>query len=450
MDFGNLIEDSAPLVLFNTGTLYDLIAGSYMLGYDNKYYLNGGYGCHLISSHGKGNTYKSTLADSYILGLMKNYPGTHCFVFDTEHSKNKNRSTSFMHSPLFPKVDVANRYTLKAGGEWTIDKVFETIKQICKAKEANKAEQTVITPFVDYSGKRMSTWNPTIVFIDTLSELKSGTENANFEERDLEDKKNKMFAMNDGLYKTQLLSMLNKMCGKYGIIMISTAHSGKNVSLTNIPPSKALLNQRVSISVKGVGAKYDTINHVLLEIMSCKHCQDVNKTAMYKLGVTDDKDLQELQVITSRNKVQSSGTMVPFVVSQHYGLLNDVSNLNFLRANGYLGLDGGSRKPTHACNWLPDVRFSRNNIREKLVDNYPLARALELTARYRYIQLSWNLSKLPVDFSRTTEEIFDGLNKSSIEMKDILEGTTSNWTYADSKKQDKKTMTIFDVVDKIK
>ena len=81
-----------------------------------------------------------------------------------------------------------------------------------------------------------------------------------------------------------------------------------------------------------------------------------------------------------------------------------------------------------------------------MVDNYPLARAIELTARYRYIQLSWNLSKLPVDFSRTPEEIFDGLTKGSMEMKDILE-TTSHWSY---EKQDRKMLTIFDIVGSIK
>ena len=350
MDYGNLIEDSKPLVCYNTGTMYDLIAGSYTIGKDGKFYLNGGMGCFLQGLHAKGNTYKSTLEDSLICGLMKIYPDIRCFTFDTESSKDKHRSTSFTNSPLMNKMNLAERYTLKAGGEWTIDKIFDTIKKIGKMREANKKKEMVQSPFVDYSGNRMMIWKPVVVFIDTFSEMKSGAENANFESRDLEDKKNKMYAMNDGGFKTQMLSMLNKMCGKYGIIMVTTAHTGENRSLDGSPVSKELLYQKQGDKIKNVGSKYTTINHVLGQIMSCKLAVDSNKTALYKLGQTSDRDLQELQFLTSRNKLQSSGVMVPFIVSQHYGLLNDISNLHFLRSNNYVGLDGGSSKSTHACN----------------------------------------------------------------------------------------------------
>jgi hypothetical protein len=441
--FKEFKEDSPPLVLFNTGCLFDMMTGSFSIGHDGKFYFNGGLGTFITGVHGKGNTHKSTLTDSLLMGLMRIYTDIDCFCNDTEHSKDKTRTISFMISPLFANTDLSERYTLYSGAEWTIGTLYAFLRDICKVKADNKKEMTVQTPFMDYKGKRISTWKPTVVHIDSFSQLKSDAEAETLLSKDFEDKKNKTLWMDDGNKKTMFMSALNKMCAEYGIIVVVTAHTGVNFSMDPMsPPKKELLFQKQDDKIKNVGSKFTTLTHILAQIASCRVCVDSNKEALYKQGDTAANDLNELSVIISRNKVSQSGISVPFVVSQQYGLLNDVSNLHFLKQYDYVGLIGGASKPNNACTWLPDITFSRNNFREKASVDYKLCRALELVAQYRYIQLSWNLSKLPIDFSQTPEAIFDKLTKSSVKMNDILE-TTSHWNY---NKQDRNYLCLFDIL----
>jgi hypothetical protein len=454
--FESLYGDSPPLTLFNTGTLFDLMAGAYTVGSDGKFYLNGGLGNFITGLHGRGNTFKSTLTDALVMGVLRNYDDVQCFCVDTEHSKDKARIMSFVNSGIFEPTDVSDRFHLKAGPEWTINKVWDLVKQVCELKAKNKKALYQKTNFLDYHGKQMNVWSPTIIWIDSFSQLKSDAEGdilgldadakSKKDEREIENKKNKTLYMDDGNKKTMLMAALNKMCAEYGIIITTTAHTGDNFAMDGAPPSKELLHQKQKDKIKGVGSKFTTLTHVLTQVQSCKFCQDSAKKALYCDGATADQDLNELSVVISRNKVGASGISVPFVVSQAHGLLNDVSNLNFLRTYGYEGLTGGASKPNNSCSWLPETTFTRNNVREKFRGDYQLCRAMELVARYRYIQLSWNLSKLPIDFTRPPEQVFDLLTKSSMKMEDIL-NTTSNWSF---KKRDREFMTLFDIIGQIK
>jgi hypothetical protein len=445
--FESLYGDSPPLVLFNTGTMFDLMAGSYTIGSDGNFYLNGGLGTYITGLHGRGNTYKSTFTDSLIVGMLRNYKDIQCFCMDTENSKDKKRIMSFMNSGLANVEDLSNRFHLKSGPEWTINAVWEFVKQICDLKEKNKKDLMVKTKFLDYKGNAISMWTPTILWIDSFSQLKSDAEKDILDKRDFENAKNKTLYMDDGNKKTMLLAALNKMCSTYGIIIVTTAHTGDNFSMDSFaPPSKELLYQKQNDKIKNVGSKFTTLTHLLAQVQSCRTCVDSNKKPLYCSGQTSNNDLNELSIIISRNKVGASGLAVPFIVSQEYGLLNEVSYLHFLRTYDYEGLTGGASKANNSCSWLPDVTFTRNNVREKFSADYKLCRAIELVARYRYIQLSWNLTKLPIDFTRSPEEVFDLLNKQSIKMDDIL-NTTSNWSY---QKYDRPFMTLFDVIGKIK
>lgn len=442
--YGNLLQDSNPLVLYNTGTFLDLMAGNYSLGSDDKFYLNGGLGTFITGFHGRGNTYKSTFINSIIMGMLRNYTDVNCIDYDTEHSKDKLRVLEFVKGGMYPSDsnDVAGRYILKAGGEWTLKQLWTDVKVLCELREKHKKELMVDSPFVDYHGKPLRVWRPDVVCIDTLTELKSVAEHDKLGGKDFEDKKNKTVYLDDGNKKTMLLSALNKYCAQYGLVIVCTAHTGDNFSMDNAPPRKELTFQKQNDKIKGVGSKYTTLTHVLAQVASCRLCVDSNKTALYKHGETSDVDLQELQVVISRNKVRASGLMIPFVVSQENGLLNEISYLHFLRAHGYEGLAKGPSAPKNSLVWYPEVKFSRNDIREKLTSDYQLCRALELTAKYRYIQLSWNLKKLPFDFTRTPEQVFDGFMKSKVKMPEILE-STSTWNW---QKQERPTLTLFDII----
>ncbi len=72
--FEGIDDDTAPRILFNTGTFFDIMTGNFEVGHDGQAFLNGGLGPFITGLHGRGNTYKSTLMDSLMVGVLRNYP----------------------------------------------------------------------------------------------------------------------------------------------------------------------------------------------------------------------------------------------------------------------------------------------------------------------------------------------------------------------------------------
>lgn len=449
--FDDLKQDSTRIPLFNTGTMYDVMTGSYSKGYDGKWYLNGGLPSAITGIHGGGNLFKSTMLDSFIVGAMRIYPSADMFVIDTEGSKSKDRISDFLNDPLhslFPDQDeVVHRITIKSDpDESSITPVWEFLKEICAKKEANRKDCTVKLPLIDpITGKNIETWNPTFIFIDSLTELESDEEEEMLNsDKGIEDKKNKTIWLVDGNKKTVLVRAMRKMAAKYGICLCCSAHKGNNSSMDSYaPPTKQLQHMKQADRMKGVGSRFEFLAHVLSQVIGAKTLTDSTGTALF--GPGPDNDINEILLKIQRNKSNASGISAPFVVSQDEGVLNVVSYLHYLRSNSYTGLDGGPSKPKHACVLYPGHSFSRNTIREVAGSDYALCRAIELTSRYLYIQRNWNLSKIPFDFSRSPEQLFDALTASKADMKDVLE-STSYWTID---KCDREYMSIMDILEKI-
>jgi hypothetical protein len=440
-------EEQAPkAVLFNTGTLYDLMTGSWEVGYDGKFYLNGGFGASITGIHGGGNMYKSTYMDSLITGALLIYRDAEEFVKDTEGSKKVNRIASFMANPLFKKdPDLAKRITVRPQELCDINNTWKFIDGICKAKEANRRTQMVETPFLDLDGKsRLKVWIPTFVFVDSLTEMESMEEGDMVDGKGgMEDKKNKTIWLLDGNKKTLLVRHMRKKAAEYGICFVCSAHKGDNTNLDSYaPPTKQLQFMKQSDRIKGVGSRFEFLTHVLTQTASAKLLLDSSKAPLFPHGKTSETDLNELLIIAQRNKYNGSGLTVNPVVSQEHGLLNTVSNLYYLRQSNYRGLIGGPSNPKHACVWYPDVKFSRNTIREQCKDDYALNRAIELTAQFTYIQNNYNLAALPEAFSWTHEQVYEALIAKGTDMKALME-TTGHWSYLE---QDREYTSIFDIL----
>lgn len=451
--FTGMFEDSAKRIRFNTGTWFDIITGIYEPGFADGLYLNGGLGTCTTGLHGRGNTYKSTLMDSIIMGCLRLYEGMHCITNDTEYSKVKERIMRFTQGARFGNADVSDRFVLisdpNCGIEWT----NKAITDLCNRREAMKKDLMITTPFFDSHCKPIEIMMPTIVFIDSWSELTTTAMIKFLSEKGLDDDKFRTLYMENGNRKTILLTFLNQMATKYGLIVCATARTGDNRSLDYMPPAKELVHQKQKDKIKDVGSKFTTLVHVLTQVQSCKPCQDSSNEAEYPLGVTGPLDLNRVEINSSRNKSNMSGPLIPMIVSQEWGLLSEVSYFDFLRTHAKSSI--GTGRPNFSCPFLPDVKFTRKSLREDLMDNYQLCRALELAARYQYIKMSWNLSSLPVSFEADVEKVFDKLTSKDQLMQDILE-STSVWAPIDPSKKSKhgevlgaggrKHMSLFEVL----
>ena len=440
-----------PIIGFNTGTLYDLMTGSFMPGVDGKWYCNGGPGPYLTGIHAEGNMYKSTTMDAFIVACMKIYndPDIEAIVYDTEGSKSMDRVKDFFNEPLFEKKDreeLLNRIDVWPGEEIELDEFYVRIGNICQYKEKKKAKYRVKTPFIHpATGKAIEVWKPTFVFIDSLSEMQAEGEDELLNKEGLDSGKANTVWLKDGNRKTLLVRKIAKIARKYGIVFILSAHTGDNGGMGDsqyAPPSKQLQFMKQKHKIKNVGSKFDFLTHVMMQIWSCSVLLDGSKTSsLYCEGETDKMDLNEVSIMIQRNKLNASGKMQPFVISQHYGILNTITNYHYLRSNGYKGLVGN--KQTHACALMPDKKFTRNSIRKLIHGDYKFSRAMDLMAQYMYIKNNWNIAALPVSFERTAEELHQAIvDHPELDLDKVLE-TQSTWSY---EKQEREYMSIIDLL----
>ena len=444
MGFLNSIRGEQGLgsINYNTGTLFDYQVGNTKLGYDGKFYINGGFGNCITGWSGKGGLFKSTLTASLMMNAMGIYRDADGVLDDTEDAISRDPQRIANFTPHRP-VDIDESLDIVSGTIYDVDKMTDYIKQICTEKEKNRKKLIIETPFVDKIGKRKKAWIPTFVMIDSFSELEGATERAMLNEHGITGKKTKTMWMIDGAAKTIFIRTMRKYCEKYGICMILTAHIGKNIEIDSYGPTpKQLQHMNQSDRLKRVGSEFEYLTGLYMQTIKAAFIQDSTKKAFYKKGDnTPDADINEVMAKVIRGKNNISGTIIPYVISQTHGLLPEVTNYHYLKINGLFGMTGSVQK--QQLMFLPDVTISRNTIRELADSSYELRRALELTAQYLFIKQTWALDKIALDFTISAEELFDKITKSnSIKMNDLL-NTRGYWSYL---KEEREYMSILDVL----
>ena len=438
------IQRPYPLRIYNTNSMYDLLSGSVIRGNDGKWKINGGLPSGITGIVGKENTYKSTFANNLFLNAMRCYKDSENVTVETEGAYDEQRLMNLCNK----EVDL-NRIVYLKGTIYNLDATYDVIKKICEEKEKNKKKYVVKTPFMDIrTSKAAEAYIPTFISIDSYTEMYSMTEQNMIDVGGLDDKKNQTIYLVDGNKKTLFIRNVRKLCETHGLCVIMTAHVGKNIDMGSYGPvAKQLPAMRQSDRLKNVGSKFTFLTRNCSQIMSAKLLQDSNKNSLYCYGETPSADLHEIAVSMLRCKENSSGTIFPFVVSQTLGLLNDVTHYNYLRNNGYYGLVGSKQK--HNSIFMPEVSLTRNNFREKCKESYELSRAIEITARYLFIKNNWITGNLPMNFSKSPEELYDAITKSdNIKMNDIL-NSESVWKY-NRNKNDREYLSVFDILEKIK
>lgn len=438
-------EQGLGSINYNTGTLFDYHVGSVQHGFDDKFYINGGFGNCITGWSGKGGLFKSTLTVGLVMNAMGIYNDCDGLLDDTEDAISRDPIRIANFSP-YREVNIESSLDIVSGTIYDIDKMTDYIKNLCVQKDKNRKDFIVETPFVDKQGVRKKAWIPTFVVIDSFSELEGATERAMLDEHGITGKKTKTMWMVDGASKTIFIRSMRKYCEKYGICMVLTAHIGKNIEIDTYGPTpKQLQHMNQSDRLKRVGSEFEYLTGLYMQTMKASFIQDSAKNAFYQKGDnTPDTDINEVLAKVIRGKNNISGTILPYVISQTHGLLPEVTNYHYLKINGMFGMGGSLQKQYMLA--LPDISISRNTLRELCDSSYELRRALEITAQYLFIKQTWAIDKLPFNFKLSAEELFDKItNSNSIKMEDIL-NSRGYWTYL---KDDREYMSPFDILMKL-
>ena len=424
------IVQASELPGFNTDSIFDVMSGDFVKGYDSKWYCRGGVGAAFEGMLGRPGQFKSTLNGSLAMRICSIYQ-TEFIIFDSELTYIKNRQRILDSAGNHKGVlGEDNLICLDAKTKYDLESMRELIEEMGEKKLAMKPSDLYFTtPFLDKDGNRVKLMRPTVIFIDSWSDCQCREVREKITDKGLDDSAAKTLYMADANKKTLLSMVLNKYASKYGLSIFTTAHYGAKINMDPYAPNPKVLQWgSTSESAKNVGGKYQFYTNPQLLINSCTKMQDDAKQCKYKLGdMTSPVELNEILVLVQRGKGNASGLMHPLVVSQEVGLVSECTDYNYLRSVGK-GFSMTGNNITHQPFLMPDVNLTRNTFRSICQEDPRVTRALQIGAQWLYIQNNWSSRGLDfpikVEPKKLTDFLMSDKNKYS---KDRILNSRGYW-----------------------
>lgn len=441
---------------YNTRTPLDICTGQFLKGTKGEWLLDGG-AAPVNGISARSGYFKSTTVDRAIVDMMEIYPGTEYFKMDTE-----NTSTSLERFKRYVgnrNIDIEDRIHLTNKGELTFKEYCQMLQDIGEEKIKHAKDYEIETPFLNSNtGKPLRILMPTFHSLDSISALSTDASLESLQSG-IENKANNTLDMRDANAKTKLLDLFITWAYRYSLVIFITAHIGEKQDLDPSRPTPKQ-NQWMSQSEKitKAGRNFLFLPNLSYQITRPRPMVDDQKNPLYPSG-EENNDLEkieinriDLKVLRGKNNI--TGTIVPAVMSQHLGILGDLSYYEYLREldgkvkSGEYGPSGFLMKGYNRYSpFLGDVSFNRKNIRKICDADYRARRALELMFQFNWISRYWNLKNYPFHIPKTLEKLVEGINQSSrIVIDDVLE-SRGYWTYDNNEKR--RYMSIMDILELI-
>lgn len=432
-------EQTVVRPYMNTGTLYDVASGAFRPSIDGHMFLDGGLSSYMGIA-GRGQTYKSSIAGSLLAKALTIHPAAEGYIYETEGNVS-----GVQRYDELAGTTISDRLVFKTSVDLNLTQFYDEFSKICEEKEKHKKDYLVESPFADVvTGKPLKVWIPTFLLIDSFSRARSEKGDTQFDNNDVSDSGMNTMWMSEGNIKSRINSDLPTRAARCGIYAISVAHMGDNMSMDQFsPPSKQMQFMKQTDKLKNVGSNFTLLTTALIQTLKAQLLQDSNKNCLYPTpGDSNPRELSQVDVGIIRNKNNMSGAIIPFISSQSQGLIEELTDLTFLRNNKNYGLSVKGNNQGFSPVLTPEISFSRNNVRTKCKEDYELKRALEILAQLCFIQSLWSTSKLPSYFMTKPEEIAEFLYKNNNTAQRIL-NSTGSWS---TSKQDREVLSVYDIL----
>ena len=389
---------NASLIMLNLGAGLDIPTGSFYPGKFGEHALCGGLGI-VTGITGKGNNFKTTLDEWCIARSAARYSSeieTDITTHDTEENKDARRIMRLASAqPEFAGRDLFQE------GVWTItgksgmmgDKWFAKLKEFLEAKEKNRKEIMLETPFLDVNGKdRVKIMQPTFSFIDSFSEFETSDIAKIMDDNELGEAGGNTIYMRQNLAKNRLLMEYPRLGIANQHYLATTAHFGKELQMASgpyaPPPEKKMNSMRPGEKVKGVPDKYFYLTHWLIHVSGSVGLKNKDNVVDYPKDTDDkrvgDTDLWIVPAVFLRNKTGPSSIQTEIIISQSEGVLPSLTEFHFLRKSRW-GLVGNDQNYVNAL--MPEEKLSRSVIRRKLATNAALRRATNIASELYQMSL---------------------------------------------------------------
>lgn len=444
LDF--LKKDVTPFHLVNTGTILDIATGAFMQGVNNTWILEGGLS-QTMGITGRGQTFKSSLAGSFIAKALAVHPLANAFIYETEGTVS---GASFYDR--FVDEPVSERIVFRNNTTDDLTEFYNNILELVKAKEAQRKELIVESPFVDPStGKPQKIWVPTFVLIDSYSRASSAKADAAIDENNIDSSALNTWHMINGNVKTKLLADFITKATKYGIYAIITAHVGNKINLDARPTRKEMQYMMQDDKLKNVGSNFTFLTTCMMQTLRASIRTNSAKASEYprdygsgkKSTKASNVEINEVETRIIRNKNNVSGLGVNYIVSQFQGVLDAVTNFEFVRNNDYYGLNVKGNNVNFSTKLTPDINFTKTTLRKDSHDKYELTRALEILAQLCYVQENWDLSRLPSVLSTPIDTVAEVLSQCEKSLSNRILNSTGVWS---TSKLARERLTLLDIL----
>ena len=436
----DVVRSNSPFQPYvNTGTLFDLATGKFRQGTDNKWVLDGGFSpCNGIA--GRAQTFKSSLAMSFLCGAMNIYKNAECYAYETENAYSAERFNEFVPSDS----PISDRIVFKNSTTCSLSDFYEEYAKIADEKLKHAKDYMVESPFLDVkTGKPYKIWVPTFFLIDSFSRARSDKGDQQYDDNAIDSSGMNTLWLSEGNIKTRIMNDLPNRAAKVGLYVILTAHVGNKQDLDPYNRSPKQLQYMKNIDkMKNVGSNFEFLVTSLLQTIKAEVMQDSNKQCEFPNQYSTAVDVNRVDTVMVRCKNNSSGVQIPFVVSQYQGILNSVTNFVFLKTNKYYGIEVTGNNTGFTPSIYPAGSFTRKNLRDLSDKDYALYRALELTTQLCFIQRFWNTSRAPEYVHIPITDFADKL-KGNGQLADRILQSTGCWS---TSKQDRERLTIMDIL----
>jgi hypothetical protein len=433
-NFSKGFKQASPFrPMFNVGCLMDVQTGRYIQGAKGEWILNGGISA-IEGITGPGNSMKSTLAHARLLIAMYRYAVSSGFSYDTENSSTRLRFIELANQ-IDPSGELAStldeelgRFGFTSAVEYDGTAWFGVLKAM--VDERVKNEKMIETPFVDKSGKPIAIYAPVFGEIDSLSQFWTAAITKKVDGAGVGESEMNTVAMQSAAGKAQLLDALPVLTGRSSLCITMTAHMGDVIVMDQYnAPKKKLAFVKNTRKMKKVPENFTFLTNNLFEITDLKSMiNQGTKQPEFPLSKEDDMkgstDLMVATVLPIRTKSGVTGIPFELIFSQTYGLQTTLSEYWYCKNFNRFGLS--SNVVTQYLEIYPDVKFTRNNIRQLIKEDPKFRRAMEITSELCQMRNLW------LEFSAENlvepAELYKGLKEQGYDWDQLL-STRGYWTF---------------------
>lgn len=430
-DFFKPAPDLHPMI--NMGCLMDIPTGVYVPGEHGESILLGGMG-YVEGVAGRGNVGKSTLLHFRELTALSHLHRALLGYYDTETTMRPMRLNalyaSITHQPGVdltdpPRIQITDN-TVMSGNEW-----FAKFRELGRAKIKDRKAYTATTPFWNAKTKSLiTTYYPTLFGMDSLSQFMTDSVDGIFEKNEVGDSGANTVFMKGGAAKTQMVMQLPTTTGESGLFITMSIHVGDQIQIDQYaPPKKLLSDMKGNVTFKNVSGNVSLLMNNLWYVLKSEPLQHKDsKTPLYPKNSEDnlvgDLDLRLMTVQNLRAKNGPTGMPFELVWSQSEGILEGLSEFNYIKTYERYGLSGNDRN--YALDLYPECSLSRTTIRGKIDTDPLLRRALQITSEMCQMKLLWDD---PHGLFITPAELYRRLKEQGYDWNETLLKTRGYWVY---------------------